>query len=72
MQPVFAFNDFDIEILNQKPEKLNKTSSENINISSISDEITLKQIIPNNLMKKDTNNPYIIKEKEDLEDINKK
>ena len=42
----------------KKPESNNveENEYENINVSSIADEISLKQIIPNNLIKKDINN----------------
>ena len=65
-------NSINIEIINQKPERIKKLTSEIIDVSTKNDEISLEEIIPNTSMKKDINKPYIIKDQEDIEDVNKK
>ena len=58
--------------INQKPERIKKLTSEIIDVPTKNDEISLEEIIPNTSMKKDINKPYIIKDQEDIEDVNKK
>ena len=61
-----------VENLNQKPNKIRKSTTKIVDVQSKTDEINIEQIIPNNPMRKDINKPYIIKdEEENIEDINK-
>ena len=59
-------------VINQKPEKIKSSTSENIDVPTMNEEITEEQIIPNAPLRKDVIKPYIIKDSEDIEDINKK
>ena len=57
------------EKIKQKPAKLKKINSEIIDIPSITDEISLDKIVPNNPIIKEINTPFIIKDEILEEDL---
>jgi len=60
-----------IEKLNQKPEKIRKSTSKTVDIPSLSDEILNEHLMPNISVKRDITKPNIIKD-ELLEELQEK
>ena len=54
----------------QKPEKIKKLTSELVDVPTKNDEITKKEIEPNEPMKKNIKEPDVIKDEDEKEDIN--